>query len=311
MCILTYLLDLKQYSIIFVDQRIRTIYNRSLFEQEIHIAMKYKIATIFVLLFSFLLITCNQHENKEKKKIIFLHHSTGEVIWNGNTASDDSKTSLPLLFKKYNNANKTKYLIKEMDFPKSKPYGWKNYPYDYYNIWVKNAGDRPFIEEPTLEMLTKDYDIIILKHCFPVSNIIAEETSPDINSELRTLSNYKLQYQALKDKFHEFPETKFIVFTGAAQVKANISEDEAMRARDFFSWVKDVWDLPEDNIFIWDLYELQTEGGLYFKDNYARKSTNSHPNTDFATRSVDLLFGRIIDVIENNGSETSLTGEQL
>jgi hypothetical protein len=125
------------------------------------------------------------------------------------------------------------------------------------------------------------------------------------------LQNYKLQYQAIKEKLHEFAGTKFIVFTGAVQVKALLTEEEANRAREFYTWVTQEWDQPDDNIFIWDLYELQTEGGLYFKDEYAVSSDDSHPNKTFAGRAANLLFNRLIDVIENNGLTTSLTGEKL
>jgi hypothetical protein len=220
-----------------------------------------------------------------------------------------TKARLPMLFDDYNKEQGKKYFIKEMIFPKAEPYGWHNYPYDYYNIWVKNAGNEPYMEEPTLEMLTKDYQIIIFKHCFPVSNIFADEAASDINSNLSTLSNYKLQYSALRDKLHEFPGTKFILFTGAVQVKSNIKEDQAIRARDFFKWVTDEWDLPDDNIFLWDFYSLETEGGLYLKDEYAVSPTNSHPNSEFAGKVVGLLFNRIIDVIEKNGINTHVNGE--
>ena len=220
------------------------------------------------------------------------------------------KARLPLLFEQYNKANNKHYVIKEVAFPKVSPYGWRNYPYDYYNIWVKNAGTAPFCEEPTLEMLTKQYQVIIFKHCYPVSNIQADLGSPDLNSDYKSLANYKLQYLALRDKLHHFPDTKFIVVTGAAQVKSEISEEEAKRAKAFFRWVTDEWDLPQDNIFVWDLYSLQTEGGIYFKDSYARSANDSHPNGEFAAKLVQLLFNRIVDVVENNGSGTTLTGEK-
>ena len=189
--------------------------------------------------------------------ILYIHHSTGGVIWTGNINSKiaknasrysnklasllGAKAELPSLFDKYNKTQNKNYIIREMAFPKASPYGWKNYPYDYYNIWVKNAGESSYMEEPTLEMLTKDYQVIIFKHCFPVSNIQADQDSGDINSELKTIANYKLQYNALREKLHTFPKTKFILFTGAVQVKANISEDEAKRTREFFSWVKEEW----------------------------------------------------------------------
>jgi hypothetical protein len=287
--------------------------------------MKSKLAISFILLMTILLISCKQKEKNSDMNIIYLHHSTGGVIWNGNSTSIvkkvagrisarladmiSSKAQLPSLFEKYNEENNKNYLIKEMSFPKEAPYGWNNDPYDYYNIWVKNAGEVPFMEEPTLEMLTKKYQVISFKHCFPVCNIEADLGSSDINSDLKTISNYKLQYLALRDKLHEFPDTKFILFTGAALVKSSVTEDQAKRAKEFFTWVTDEWDLPGDNIYLWDLYMLQTEGGLYFKDEYAASLNDSHPNADFAGKIVKLLFNRIIDVIENNGSETQLTGE--
>ena len=286
-----------------------------------------KRTAIFTILFSIiLLISCEQGKKSSDMNIIFLHHSTGRVIWNGgNTPSKitqlagkfstrlestlNTQAKLRQLFKEYNKEHNTRYSITEKIFPKTVPYGWNNFPYDYYNIWVKNEGDEPYMEEPTLEMLTRDYQIIIFKHCFPVSNILADQDSADINSDIKTLSNYKLQYEALRDKLHTFPETRFILFTGAAQVQSAITGDEAGRAKEFFKWVTEQWDLPGDNIYIWDLYSLQTEGGLYFKDEYAASPQDSHPNDEFAGNVVKLLFNRIIDVIENIGEGTHLTGK--
>ena len=104
-------------------------------------------------------------------RIIYLHHSTGNCIWKG---------GVPEYFQKQNSAHGTQYQISEQAFPAKEPYVWKNYPYDYWNIWVKNAGDSPVLGEPTLEMLTKDYDIIVFKHCYPVSQVV-EDGTPDIN----------------------------------------------------------------------------------------------------------------------------------
>jgi hypothetical protein len=288
--------------------------------------MKSMLAIFVVLLMIIPLSSCRQQKNSSDIKIIFLHHSTGRVIWNGKSTSKiakfvrnksnklaniiGAKAQLPLLFEKHNEEHNRNYLITEMIFPKAAPYGWNNYPYDYYNIWVKNAGNEPFMEEPTLEILNKEYQVIIFKHCFPICNIEANQDSADINSDLKTVPNYKLQYLALRDKLHEFPDIKFILFTGAAQVKSSVNEAEAKRTREFFKWVTYEWDLPGDNIYLWDFYMLQTEGGLYFRDEYAVAPNDSHPNEEFASKVVKLLFNRIIDVIENNGSRTKLTGEE-
>jgi hypothetical protein len=268
--------------------------------------------------------SCRQKEKTSDMNIIYLHHSIGEVIWRGTPSllsrivrriSKDLSyrfhkvEPLPLLFEKYNKTNNKNYRINEMYFPKASPYGWNNNPYDYYNIWVKNAGKNPFMEEPTIEILTKKYQVIIFKHCSPVSSVNADPDLADINSDYKSISNYKLQYLALRDKFHEFPSTKFILFTGAAQVRNPFTDEEAFRAKDFFEWVKNEWDLPDDNIYLWDLYSLQTEGGLYFKRDYAISEKDSHPNCVFAGYAVKLLFNRIIDIIENNGNTTTLTGK--
>jgi hypothetical protein len=288
--------------------------------------MKSRLPIFIVLLMIIPLNSCKNDEKKSDMNIIYLHHSTGGVIWRGGKNSFvtkvarrisarmtdviEKKAALPQLFSQYNRDYKKNYYIKEMEFPKETPYGWNNFPYDYYNIWVKNAGKDPFMEEPTLEILTNEYQVIIFKHCFPVSNIKPDQDTANINTDVKTISNYKLQYLALRNKFHEFPDTKFILFTGAAQVKAKVKEEDAVRAKEFFSWVTNEWDLPDDNIYLWDLYSLQTEGGLYFKDDYAVSSTNSHPNGDFAGKAVKLLFNRIIDIVENNGNGTTITGEK-
>jgi hypothetical protein len=148
------------------------------------------------------------------KRILFLHHSTGKAIWLGDTTRLINKLTgssyVLKYFRNYNRVNGTDLRIEESVFPKKEPYGWKNYPYDYYNIWVRNAGEKPYMNEPTLEMLTKVYDVIVFKHCYPVSRITENSGSPDINSAVRSLENYKLQYNALKSKMHEFPSISLL-----------------------------------------------------------------------------------------------------
>jgi hypothetical protein len=248
-------------------------------------------------------------------KILFLHHSTGEVIYKGNSNAVKKlgimlggQYEVPALFRKYNSEHNTNYQITECYFPKGKPYPWSNDPYDYYNIWVKNAGEKPYMEEPTLEMLTKKNNLIILKHCYPVCDINEDSISGKLDSPEKTIGNYKLQYTALKNKLHEFPDRKFILWTGAARVRSQIDSASAIRARYFFDWVRNVWDQPGDNIYLWDFYELETEGGIFMKDEYSEKGIDSHPSKEFGAKVAPLFCQRIIDVIENNGNNTTNTG---
>ncbi len=274
-----------------------------------------------------LMISCKHSNDSDPVKIIFLHHSTGLNIWNGGRSSIPFRMvrkvkrtlgmknynvgRLEQLFARYNRHSNKNYQIVESSFPKKQPYGWNNNPFDYYNIWVKNGGMQPYMEEPTLEMLTGEFQVIMLKHCFPVSNIQPDRDSADIDSDYRSLANFKLQYLALREKFHQFPDNKFIVWTGAAHIKSKTTEEESIRFREFYNWVIKEWDIPGDNIYIWDFYQLQTEGDLYFLDQYAQSADNAHPNDSFSKIASKLLFKRLIDIIENDGLKTKLTGEEL
>jgi hypothetical protein len=230
-------------------------------------------------------------------KILLLHHSTGECIWNG---------GVPAWFQSHNAARGTRYSITEQAFPKDSPYGWENYPYDYWNIWVRNAGMKPFKQEPTLEILTGKYNVIVFKHCFPVSNIEPDYGSPDVASSERRIENYKLQYAALKKKMREFPKTRFLVWTGAAQVNSDTDEAQARRAKAFFDWVRTEWDENGDNIYVWDFRTLETEGSLYAKP--ANTSGDAHPNESFSRRVAPLLCQRIVEVIHGRGDVSDLLG---
>ncbi|MEI6749765.1 MAG: hypothetical protein WCM93_11455 [Bacteroidota bacterium] len=248
-------------------------------------------------------------------KILFLHHSTGSVVFDGGRKSISilghkigGKSDVPNWFDDYNKSKGTSYQISQLFFPKDKPYGWNNYPYDYYTIWVKHAGNQPYMEEPTLEILTKKYNMIILKHCYPVGDLLEDTNQPDIESPEKRIENYKLQYLALKQKMLEFPNTKFLIWTGAVRIASGTNPASAARAKSFFEWVRNEWDTEHDNIYLFDFEKLETDGGLYLKNEYAINSGDSHPGKAFAKRAAPLFCQRITDVIENDGTKTTLTG---
>ncbi len=270
-----------------------------------------------------LLASCNNYNDYAKKvskdnntlNVLFLHHSTGNNIFKG--MEIDKKPEMMSMVESFNKSAKNKINFVEQAFPKSRikkfipGYGWYNYPYDYYNIWVKNSDKNFYKGEPTLKTLSKDWNVIILKHCFPVSSVINDNKKGDINSDKKTLANYKLQYNALKKEFKKYPDIKFIIWTGAALTQASTNEESAKAADEFFNWVKNSWDSPNDNIYLWDFRKLETEGGLYLKDEYASSKTDSHPNKAFSSKAVKLFFNRLSDIIINNGKNTETDGSLL
>ncbi|HZL09349.1 MAG TPA: hypothetical protein VFC65_05080 [Prolixibacteraceae bacterium] len=248
-----------------------------------------------------------------KVNIIFLHHSTGKNIWKGETSRVFYKIfkrgDVQSWFSRFNKNKGTNYQIEEMYFPNNEGgYGWKNYPYDYYNIWIRHEGENDFMGEPTLETLTKKFNVIIWKHCFPVGDILPDTGQGDVDSEAKRVENYKLQYIRLKEKMRSFPNVSFIVWTGAALTRGSSNPEKAQRAKDFFTWVKEEWDEPGDNIYLWDFNELECEGGLYMKDEYASGQVDPHPNKTFAKQVAPMFSQRIVDVIEGRGDSSSIKG---
>lgn len=234
--------------------------------------------------------------------VVFLHHSTGGVIWGGDvTTTIDG----------HNTAHGTSYSATQVAYPDS-PYPWANYPYDYWHLWVDDGGQAgvgQWAGVPTLESYTNDYEVVVFKHCYPVSSIGADTGSADISSSNKTIENYQLQYNALRTHLRTFSDNRFIVWTGAALVESSSSTEAGQRSRQFFTWVKTVWDEPGDNIFVWDFFELETEGGNFLLDQYSAGSGDSHPASAFSQTVAPFFAQRIIDVIEGQGDIGSLTGE--
>jgi hypothetical protein len=225
-------------------------------------------------------------------RMLFLHHSTGQAIWDG---------GVPEWFSRYNAEHATAYDISEQAFPKNDPYGWNNYPYDYWNIWVKHAGPKTYRGEPTLEILTPKYDLIVWKHCFPVSEVEPDSGNPEVSSSDKRLENYQLQYLALRDKMRSFPDTRFVVWTSAALVRDATDTAPADRSRTFVDWVRRIWDQPGDNVYVWDFWQLETDGGRYLADANAAGGGDSHPNARFAERVAPQFAQRLVDVVEGRG----------
>jgi len=261
-------------------------------------------------------------------RVAYLHHSTGEVVWAGGMPRRLYKLwdrLVPNVVKgwarpvwlggvqefigSWNDAHGTRYRITELTYPATTGgYPWANDPYDYWNLWVAHSGASRDRGELNLDDLVKDYDIIVFKHCFSVSRIEADGEQASVSSEEQTLANYKLQYQALKARLHQFPAKRFIVWTGPALVRAASTPENARRAQQFFDWVKSSWDQKGDNIFVWDFYSLEADQEGFLDPANASAVDNSHPRARFARTVAPLIGRRIVDVIEGRGDTASFTG---
>lgn len=236
-------------------------------------------------------------------KIVFLHHSTGRAVLRGNTSTLwyrlSGKGDVHKYFREHNRLQGTRHRLHALDYPGEAGYGGFNYPYDYHNLWVKHAGEVSYKGQATLEQLTREYDVVVFKHCFPVGKLLENTGQASVDNPEKRLENYQVQYEALKQKMHDFPETVFVVWTPPAMVKEATTEAEALRLREFYDWLIREWDEEGDNIFLWDFYALETEGSLYLQPEFAAAPGDSHPNRDFAGRVAPMFAAFVIDCLEN------------
>ncbi|MGV8133856.1 MAG: hypothetical protein AB2L20_01470 [Mangrovibacterium sp.] len=266
--------------------------------------MKNRIERISCLVFVAAFFTLLGADAQERN-IVFLHHSTGGLIYNNGHVADSIQA--------FNRKNGTDYSITERSFP-DKPYPWANYPYDYWNIWIKGycnekKGSDGASNVACLEDLCAAYDVVILKHCFPGADILEDTGTPQISSARKSLENYKLQYRALRDKFQEFPENLFIVWTLVPRHRLDAdSPQNAKRAKEFADWVKNEWlsengrDYP--NIRIFDYFSLAAEMDIHaahprvpyclkYEYELAHDQEDSHPN-QLASEEIGRAFSRFI-----------------
>jgi hypothetical protein len=238
------------------------------------------------LIILFLLLFSLSPAYAADEHIIFLHHSTGGVIFDDGHVFD--------WFSAYNAAHNSSYSITERAYPTG-TYPWENYPYDYWNLWVNGAcrADEP--SRHCLAQLAAEYDLVIFKNCYPVSTIEEDTGSPDITSSRKSLENYKLQYSAVRNALRQFPNTLFIFWTAAPLNESATFPEQAARARQFANWVKNDMlaggNYP--NIRVFDYFDLTANWNNVLRAEYERDSTDSHPNTQ-AAEDVGPVFAQFI-----------------
>ncbi len=162
-----------------------------------------------------------------------------------------------------------------------------------------------FEEDKSFTELVEEYDVIIMKHCYPASNVKADTGNPDPASERKSTENYKAVYRLLRAKFDEYPDTMFIVWTLPPLHNLRTDSDKATRATAFSEWLQTDFlteDGPHPNIYVWDFRSIVMDPDTNFlKYEYERnhESSDSHPN-DAANNVAGPQFAQfIIDSTED------------
>lgn len=214
--------------------------------------------------------------------IFFLHHSTGNNVYR---YPDEG---VPGWISGYNDEHGTNLSISDNWYPSS-----GNMPYHYYNEWLKDdtAHNR-------FNNLIQNYDVIIMKHCYPASDVNPDLSSPNPGSSYQSLENYKAFYRLLRDEFDQHQDKRFIVWTLPPLHRNATNAGDAERATEFSQWLMTDFlneDGPHENIFTWDFRGYVTGEDDFLKYEYERShtGTDSHPNT-LANNYTGPLFAQFI-----------------
>jgi hypothetical protein len=163
--------------------------------------------------------------------------------------------------------------------------------------------------------LVQDYNVVIMKHCYPASDVLDDIGLIDPSLTRQSLENYKAIYRLLRNKFDQNPDTLFIIWTlpprhRLFEPSEGDKDANASRATEFSNWLENDYlaeDGPHPNIYIWDFRGLVIDPNTNFlKYEYEldHNASDSHPNTlanNYAgPRFAQFIVDSIADFYNNN-----------
>jgi len=214
-------------------------------------------------------------------RIIFLHHSCGaNLIAQGGVR--EGLTALGYEF--YDHGYNEEGLVladgtstgTNFDVPDD-----NTNPDGYAVIFAQPLHDPP---DNTFSQLMQ-YDVIVFKSCFPVSNI----------GDDAQLEEYKSYYLSIRERMDQYPDKVFVIVTQPPELPADSSPEAAARARSFANWLQsDEYLSGHANVFVFDFFGLLAGGDNFLKSEYRTDESDAHPN-ELANRTIGPLFVTFLD----------------
>jgi hypothetical protein len=120
------------------------------------------------------------------------------------------------------------------------------------------------------------YNVIMVKSCFPTSNIINDE-------QLEVDKGY---YQMIARRTDTYPDKVFIIVTHPPQVPESTNADEARRARALNDWLlSDEFRGGHANLFVFDLFGRLAGSDNLLRAEYRVSDSDGHPS-DIANAAI-------------------------
>ena len=216
------------------------------------------------------------------RRVIFLHHSCGaNLIEQGDVRARLTALGYEFDDHGYNGdglvlADGT-WTGRNFDVPDD-----NTNPDGYAAIFAQPLHDPP---DNTFSYLMQ-YDIIVFKSCFPVSNIESDEQ----------LAEYKGYYLSIRERMDQYPNKVFIIVTQPPEIPADTSPQAAARARAFTNWLaSDEYLSGHPNVFTFNFFHLLADPATHMlRSEYRTDPSDAHPNEP-ANRTIAPLFVDFVD----------------
>ncbi|RJP64787.1 MAG: T9SS C-terminal target domain-containing protein [Ignavibacteriales bacterium] len=263
---------------------------------------------IFFLL-SLVLFTCSlMAQSGSYRTCIFLHHSTGQNIYGPNGSS----TSIPDEAVKYNNSHgytgDDAVSIDETWYPSGD---------NEWSTWHRIFNAESAVDD--ISPYLNSYKIVMIKSCFPSSNIYSAGSPADTNNpDDKTLFNYKWHWRNIINKMKSYPDIFFVISTNAPLVSGQTNALEASLSDWFCTWAKDTLAKELDsefgtfpkNVYVFDFFHKLADASGFLPSSLASALDDSHPNAAatalVAPQVVKEVFDAAINFENSANSNTVL-----
>lgn len=178
------------------------------------------------------------------KNVFFVHHSTGEIYWDGTINKGGMKKKL----KKHG-----------YDNPRAPWWDGDTDPKDLPDL----IADKDSWE------IFDDADIIIFKSCYPASAIGSK----------KKYKNYKKYYREMYDTFEAYPDVMFVPMSTPPLPKKMTNKKEARYAIKFDKWLANKYldNYSGNNLAPFQLHKLLDNKNGYLKSKYVVDPYDGHP----------------------------------
>ncbi|MBC7195252.1 MAG: choice-of-anchor D domain-containing protein, partial [Caldisericia bacterium] len=239
---------------------------------------------------------------KEKVKLVFIHHSTGEDWLNlGDLRKELNKNNYYVVETNY------EWGPEDLDVNDGNPIGYHTDPGYWYN-WFLGPNRDIYLSALYKSSYTTgensfsdpggEAQIVMFKSCFTSLQVIyGNKDDPPLKKGEKnpiygkgcmddwayTISNIKGLYRDLLDYFKTRQDKLFIIITTPPSLEGNVDKELASLLRGINSYL--VYDLlkdyPYNNVFIFDYYNVLTSnGGSHFKNDLNSLTGNHHRYRD-------------------------------